>query len=289
MKFSMTGKQVAALLVVAAALCGAVWGCGSRPAPAPGAEVTKAAVPVEAPIPTLAEEVAKYKGQKPKQWGEQVDGVLTRVPTQEKIIFLTFDACGGPYGSGYDQKLLDFLNKEKVEATLLLNSRWLEANPELARQLAANPLFSLQNHGTQHRPLCVNGRSVYKIQGTRSVAEVYEEIMGTDARLKQLTGKRPRFFRSGTAYYDEVAVKVARDLGYTITGFDILGDAGATYSKAQIIKVARAARPGTIIIYHMNQPRSATSAGVPEVVKNLRAAGYEFKKLEDYWPVQARS
>lgn len=57
------------------------------------------------------------------------------MPTQEKIIFLTFDACGGPYGSGYDQKLLDFLNKEeKVEATLLLNSRWLEANPELARQ-----------------------------------------------------------------------------------------------------------------------------------------------------------
>lgn len=30
----------------------------------PRAEVTKAAVPVEAPIPTLAEEVAKYKGQK---------------------------------------------------------------------------------------------------------------------------------------------------------------------------------------------------------------------------------
>jgi peptidoglycan/xylan/chitin deacetylase (PgdA/CDA1 family) len=285
----MTGKQMAALLVVVVGLCGVVWGCGSRPASAPKAEATQVAALVEAPVPTMVEEVAKYKGLKPKQWGEQVDGVLSRVPTKEKVIFLTFDACGGPYGSGYDQKLLDFLNKEKVEATLFLNSRWLETNPELAKKLAANPLFSLQNHGTLHRPLCVNGRSVYKIQGTRSVAEVYEEIMGTDARLKQLTGKRPRFFRSGTAYYDEIAVQVAQDLGYTITGFDILGDAGATYSKAQIIKVALAARPGTIIIYHMNQPRSATSIGVPEVVKNLRAAGYEFKKLEDYWPVKAQS
>ena len=253
------------------------------------AEVAQTAAPVEKPLPTLAEEVAKYKAVKPKQWGEQVDGVLTRVPTTEKVIFLTFDACGGPYGSAVDQKLLDFLIREKVPATLLLNSRWLDANPELAKQLAANPLFSLQNHGTLHRPLCVNGRSVYQIQGTRSVAEVYEEIMGTDAKLKEITGKRPRFFRSGTAYYDDVAVQVAQDLGYTITGFDILGDAGATYSKARIIKVAQAARPGTIIIYHMNQPRSATSAGVPVVVKNLRAAGYEFKKLEDYWPPKSES
>ena len=284
----MTVKQIVAagLLVL-----GAGWwltGCGTAPAKQPAA-VVQTAAPVEKPIPTLAEEVARYKGRKPKQWGEQVEGVLTLVPTREKVIFLTFDACGGPYGSAVDQKLLQFLIKEKVEATLLLNSRWLDANPELARQLAANPLFSLQNHGTLHRPLSVNGRSVYHIQGTRNVAEVYEEIMGTDAKLKELTGKRPRFFRSGTAYYDEVAVQVARDLGYTITGFDILGDAGATYSKAQIIKVARAARPGTIIIYHLNQPSSSTSAGVQAVVHNLRAAGYEFKKLEDYWPVQAQS
>lgn len=284
----MTGKQIITAGLIALSAAGWLTGCGKAPAQQPAAAVQTAA-PVEKPIPTLAEEAAKYKDVKPRQWGEQVDGVLTRVPTTEKVIFLTFDACGGPYGSAVDQKLLDFLNKEKVEATLLLNSRWLDANPELAKKLAANPLFSLQNHGTLHRPLCVNGRSVYKIQGTRSVAEVYEEIMGTDAKLKELTGKRPRFFRSGTAYYDEVAVKVAQDLGYTITGFDILGDAGATYSKARIIKVARAARPGTIIIYHMNQPRSATSAGVPEVVKNLRAAGYEFKKLEDYWPPKTQS
>lgn len=261
-------------------------GC-SKAAVAPASATEGKTSPVaeqEKPLPTAAKETAKYKGLRPKEWGEQVKGVLTLVPTTEKVVFLTFDACGGKGGSGYDKALLDFLKQEKVEATLFLNSRWIDANPELCRELAANDLFSLQNHGTMHKPLCVNGRSIYQIQGTGSVAEVYQEIMGTDEKLQAITGKRPRFFRSGTAYYDEIAVKVAQDLGYTITGFDILGDAGATYSKAQIIKVAGAARPGTIIIYHMNQPQSSTNAGVRAVVKNLRQAGFSFKKLEDYWP-----
>lgn len=261
-------------------------GCSTAAvAPLPVKEVKPLPVQEQVkPLPTEAEEVAKYKGQRPKEWGEQVAGVLTLVPTTEKVVFLTFDACGGKWGSGYDRALLDFLKQEKVEATLFLNSRWIEANPELCKELAANNLFSLQNHGTMHKPLCVNGRSIYQIQGTGSVAEVYQEIMGTDEKLRAITGKRPRFFRSGTAYYDEIAVKVAQDLGYTITGFDILGDAGATYTKGQIVKVAGAARPGTIIIYHMNQPQSSTNAGVREVVKKLRRAGFAFRKLEDYWP-----
>src|SRR5574344_1382352 len=66
----MTVKQIVAagLLVL-----GAGWwltGCGTAPAKQPAA-VVQTAAPVEKPIPTLAEEVARYKGRKPKQWGEQ--------------------------------------------------------------------------------------------------------------------------------------------------------------------------------------------------------------------------
>jgi hypothetical protein len=58
-----------ATLLVLAAACNLVCGCGSRQAAAPMAEVAQTAAPVEKPLPTLAEEVAKYKAVKPKQWG----------------------------------------------------------------------------------------------------------------------------------------------------------------------------------------------------------------------------
>lgn len=43
----------------------------------------------------------KYVGQKPKFWGEKIPGVILRLPTNEKVIALTFDACGGPKGSNF--------------------------------------------------------------------------------------------------------------------------------------------------------------------------------------------
>jgi peptidoglycan/xylan/chitin deacetylase (PgdA/CDA1 family) len=232
--------------------------------------------------PSLADLQNKYKNVKAKNWGEIVPGVMTVVPGADKVIFLTFDACGGKGGSQCDTKLLEFLEQEKVPATFFINSRWIEANKDLTKRLANNPLFSIQNHGTGHCPLTITGRSIYKIKGTVGIQGVYEEIMGDDAEITKVTGKTPRFFRSGTAYYDEVAVKIARDLGYTVIGFDILGDAGATYSATQIERVAQKAKSGSIIIYHMNQPQSSTCKGVKLVVKDLRAKGFSFGKIEDY-------
>jgi peptidoglycan/xylan/chitin deacetylase (PgdA/CDA1 family) len=92
------------------------------------------------------------------------------------VIALTFDACGGPGGSGYDRALIDFLRRREIPATLFINSRWIDANPAIFRRLAAEPLFEIANHGTRHRPLSVTGRSAYGIPGTRSAAEVYDEI-----------------------------------------------------------------------------------------------------------------
>jgi peptidoglycan/xylan/chitin deacetylase (PgdA/CDA1 family) len=260
----------------------------AKPAPAaiPTAQVSvspsAAEVPVAPTIPTLSQIKAKYQNRIPKLWGETVPGVLKRIKTEKKIVFLTFDACGGHGGNQYDRPLLDFLRHNQVKATLFLNSRWIEANPEVFQQLAADQLFSIQNHGTKHCPLSVNGKSIYKIPGTDSVTAVYQEIMGNDAKIKALTGTRPCLFRSGTAYYDEVSAQIAQALGYTLCGFDILGDAGATYSRAQIIKAAQAVKPGSIIIYHMNQPQSSTCAGVKAVVAQLRSQGYQFGKLVDY-------
>lgn len=219
-------------------------------------------------------------GREPLEWGENTTGVKTTFQTDNKELALTFDACGGEYGNGYDETLVAFLKAEKVPATLFINERWIHANEQLFLELAADPLFQIENHGTNHTPLSVNGGDAWGIDATESPQAAHDEIMTNHATVRSLTGKDMTLFRSGTAYYDEVAVEIAEALGYSIVNFDILGDAGATYSPAQVKQALLQAKPGSIALMHMNQPTSGTAEGVKQAIPLLREQGFEFVLLD---------
>jgi len=233
------------------------------------------------PAVTRAGIVARYGHAVPRTWGFDAPGVVHALPTTKRVIALTFDACGGPGGSGYDEALIGFLRKREVPATLFLNSRWIDANPAVFRRLAAEPLFEIANHGTRHLPLSVTGRSAYGIPGTRSAAEVYDEIAGNHAKLARLLGAPPRFFRSGTAYCDDVAARIVTDLGERFVGFSVNGDGGATFTSEQVGRTVAAAPGGSIVLCHMNQPRSGTARGIATAVPHLLTSGHRFVRLSD--------
>jgi len=226
--------------------------------------------------------VSTFSGKAPKQWGETVTGVKTSMETGERVIALTFDACGSPKGKGVDADLLAFLEREKIPATLFINARWIDANPELFLDLASKPLFTIANHGFMHRPASVTGRSVYGISGTKDVGELVDEIELNARKIEQLTGKRPHYYRSGTAYYDEIAVEIAERLGHQVIGFSVLGDAGATFTAEQVTAALLTSAPGSIVILHMNHPESGTGKGVMAAVPLLKKKGYRFVNLSDY-------
>lgn len=230
----------------------------------------------------LAFPLAVLLASEPLQWGENVSGVATAFQSDRQEIALTFDACGGSARSSqYDAQLIEFLIAHQIPATLFINARWIDTNPEIFERLASNPLFEIGNHGTAHRPLSVSGKSVYNIPGTASEEEVIREINGNSEKIRQLTGKSPRFFRSGTAYYDDVAVKIARDHGVEIAGFAIVADAGATLSREEVSRRISGAKSGDIIIAHMNHPESGTREGVIEAVTTLSKEGFRFVRLSD--------
>ncbi|MFJ9442542.1 polysaccharide deacetylase family protein [Kitasatospora sp. NPDC101235] len=231
--------------------------------------------------PTRAEVVERYGALAPSQWGLEVDGVITALPEGEGAMALTFDACGGPGGDGYDADLIDFLRAQDVPATLFLNARWIDANPEEFDRLAADPLFEIGNHGTVHRPLSVSGRSAYGIAGTRDVGEVYDEVVGSAHKLAELLGHPPRFFRSGTAHYDDVATRVVADLGRLVAGFTVNADGGATLPASEVRQEVASAPPGAIVIGHLNHPGGGTAPGVAAAVPGLLAAGRRFVRLSD--------
>ena len=240
--------------------------------------------PAAAPPVTRAQVVARYGHLKPRTWGLEEPGVVRALPAARRVIALTFDACGGQGGSGYDRSLIDFLRRREVPATLFLNSRWIDANPAAFRQLAGEPLFEIANHGTRHRPLSVTGRSAYGIAGTRSAGEVYDEVAGNQAKLTRLLGVPPRFFRSGTAYCDDIAVRIVTDLGERFVSFSVNGDGGATFTPEQVSGAVTAARDGSIVICHMNHPERGTAGGIAAAVPYLLASGYRFVRLSGELP-----
>ncbi len=226
--------------------------------------------------------VKKYEKQMPKQWGEKVTGVKTQFNTKKKVIALTMDACGGKEGMGYDKKLISYLEEQKIPATLFINARWIDNNLETFKKLAANPLFEIANHGLAHKPASVDGNSAYEIQGTQNIAELVDEIELNARKIQSITNKRPKYYRSGTAHYDDVAVRVANTLKHQVIGFSILGDAGATYTAKKVEEAFSKAQKGEIAVVHFNHPETQTREGVVRAVEKLQVDGFKFVKLSDY-------
>ena len=229
----------------------------------------------------VSDVVSGYQSVKPEQWSETVPGVRTRIRTDEKIVALTMDACGSKTDS-LDEELIDFLIQEKIPATLFITSRWIDKYPDKFKRLARNPLFEIENHGKDHRPASLTGRSIYGIEGTENAVALANEVTDGADKIEQLTGRRPIFFRSGTAYYDEYAVKLIQDLGFQSIGFAVLGDRGATYTAPEVVEAFLTAQPGDIIICHMNHPEKETGKGLKQVLPMLRKQGYRFVLLKDY-------
>lgn len=226
---------------------------------------------------------ARHENEIPREWGQEVTGVITRFdPGREKTMALTFDACGGSVkGCGFDRDLIDLLRRERIPATLFINARWIDANPGLFPDLAADPLFEIANHGFAHKPLSVNGRTAYGIAGTENTLEASWEIEGGAKAIEKASGRRPRFFRSGTNHYDEIAVKIAGELGHRVIGCSVNGDGGATFSKEQVKKQLLSVKPGDIVLMHMNRPESGTAEGVASALAALREKGFSFVRLSE--------
>jgi peptidoglycan/xylan/chitin deacetylase (PgdA/CDA1 family) len=226
--------------------------------------------------------VKQFEKQTPKEWGENVKGVKTQLVTKQKTIAITLDACGSSHGMAYDAKLISYLEKNQIPATLFINARWIDNNLETFKKLAENPLFEIGNHGMAHKPLSVSGKTAYTLAGTANIEEVVDEIELSARKIQSITNKRPVYFRSGTAYYDEVSVKIANKLKHQVIGYSILGDAGATYTAKQVENAFLTAKNGDIAIAHFNHPESQTREGMIRAIEKLKKEGYKFAKLSDY-------
>ena len=224
----------------------------------------------------------QFKNLKPGKFEELVKSSETAPDAGRKVLAFTFDACGGRH-SGYNARLIEYLRQEKIPATLFVTGLWIDKNMETFKNLSKDPLFEIENHGLLHRTCSITGETMYGVIPTRNIGDVIDEMELNARKIAGLTGRRPVFFRSATAYTDEASARVAGALGMKVVSYDILsGDAMRSSIKVMARNILKGAKPGAVVIMHFNHPAWHEVEALQAAIPALRAKGYTFGKMEDF-------
>ncbi len=197
---------------------------------------------------------------------EQRGEIVWEVPTDDKIIALTFD--DGPFPKTTDM-ILDLLKKYNAKATFFVLGNKVERYPEtIKREIAEG--HEVANHTFNH---------VY-FQRSISQATIREEIVRTEKALEALTGKKPQLFRPPGGYYNEHSIAIAKTLGYTTIMWSWHQDTNDWKSPGVnkiVNKVLNNARNGDIVLLHDYIPGSMqTVKALDTILDELTKRGYAF-------------
>ena len=196
----------------------------------------------------------------------------------EPTVALTFDACDGRV----DDRILSTLIALKVPATIFVSGIWLGRNKQAFRTLLDHPdLFEIGDHGAHHRMAVDRPTTFWGVHAAGSPAGIAAEVTGGAALLTAAGAPHPRWYRGAAALYTPEALAQVVGMGYRIAGFSLNGDGGASFGTAETARRIGAARPGDVVIAHVNQPLRPAGAGVAQGIRALAAAGMRFVRLSD--------
>ena len=195
----------------------------------------------------------------------QTSLIIEHGPRDSRSIALTFDACPTALTDEYDEDVIRVLLREKVPATLFLSGRWVEKNPAQAKFLADQRQFEIAAHSYYHPHLL-----------EKTDDRIAREMKKTQAVIKKITGKTPRYFRPPFGEVDERVAMLAQQAGLTTIQYDIpSGDPDPGLPPRRIVRaILRDAKGGSIIVFHMNRKGAHTAEFLPEIIDGLRKRGF---------------
>lgn len=193
------------------------------------------------------------------------DLVIEHGRRNSRELAITFDACPTTLPDEYDEKVIEVLLREKAPATIFLSGRWVEKNPEKVKFLSAQPQFEIANHAFWHPHLL-----------EKDDERILRELKRTQAIIKKVTGRSPRYFRPPYGEVDERVAAIAQKAGLDTIQYDIAsGDPDEGLSPQRIIRnILRDAKGGSIIVFHMNRKGVHTAEVLPDIIDGLRKRGF---------------
>lgn len=212
------------------------------------------------------------KGQNERPGLPALDKSLgTGIGKDEKVIYLTFDAG---YENGNVAKIVDTLREEKVTGAFFVLKHFIEANPELCKEILANGNL-LCNHTANHPNITTLSRE--KLEGEiRALEEVCKSVCGVELSP---------YFRPPEGAYSKESLEAVKELGYKTVFWSLAWadwDNGNQKSADYAMeKLTSRVHNGAVILLH---PTSATNAEIlAPFIRKMKEEGYRFGSLDELW------
>lgn len=193
--------------------------------------------------------------------------VVSRIPTQQKIVFVTFDD-----GAEKDPKFVAMMRDLKIPFTMFLTDDIIKNDYEYFKPLQALG-NSIQDHTLSHPDL-----------PTEPFARQRHEICTQQSRLTQEYGARPGLFRPPYGDWNadtRAAVKSCGGLRAIILWRETMQINRVTFQDP-----SRKFHPGDIILAHFRGPSQlkgeSMTAMVAKMLRAIAAQGYTVARLDDY-------
>ncbi|MFD7509101.1 polysaccharide deacetylase family protein [Streptomyces sp. NPDC059853] len=197
--------------------------------------------------------------------GEGLPPVITRVPTEDKVVFLTIDD-----GAHKDPELLDMLRELDIPVSAFLSDYVARDDYDYFRT-ARDDGWGIHNHTVNHREL-----------PTLSAAGQKEEICAQQDTLEEEMGERPTLFRPPYGAYDRDTLRAAASCGVEVVP---LWAEEAFPDRIAWGREDRKLHPGDIILTHFRgekEWKGTMPDMIRRVVDTATAQGFAIARLEDY-------
>lgn len=193
--------------------------------------------------------------------------------TQEKVLYLTFDAG---YENGYTADILDVLKKHQVPAAFFLVGDYLERNADLVRRMVAEGHI-VGNHTATHP-------NMSKITDRAAFTKELEEV---EQLFAQITGKAlPKYYRPPQGIYSEENLKLAQELGYKTVFWSLAyadwDNNNQPTREYALGKLLPRTHNGAVILLHATSKTNAEL--LDELLTTWKQQGYTFASIDQLFP-----
>lgn len=207
----------------------------------------------------------KPGNEKGRAYFESLGEAVWEIPTDKKVIALTFDDGPDPQDT---PQILDLLKKYKAKSTFFVIGSLVEKYPSIVQRQVREG-HELANHSFSH-PIFTKRISIGKMN---------QEIKETENSIFAVTGQVPSLFRPPGGYYDESIIHTSNKAGYLVVMWSWHQDTRDWTNPGVdniVKKVVNNARNGDIVLFHDHiSGRSQTIAALKRILPELQKKGFK--------------
>lgn len=194
--------------------------------------------------------------------------VLTRLPTDERAIWLTID--DGP--STQTLAMLDLLDRHHARATFFVVGARAAAQPDLVREIVRRG-HGIGNHSETHPE-----RWFWALPP----GQMRRQVERTQAILQDITGVRPRWFRAVVGMANPFVASALKRCDLTRVAWSARGfDAVVADPHGVVRGIEANLAPGVIVLMHEGSAHGQNLDGMALLLQRLDALGYRTLLPED--------